>query len=121
MSAARLWPAAACVLAAAAVFFAFDPATTAWLPSCPFHALTGWWCPGCGTTRAAHALLHGHPIVALRENALVAGTSLYVAARWIANRRAPLLPRDPRLVLVALLLFAVARNVPVPPFTSLAP
>lgn len=40
-------------------------------PPCLFHLLTGFYCPGCGGTRAVKALLHGriiqsfyyHPIV----------------------------------------------------------
>lgn len=28
-------------------------------PRCPVKWLTGWDCPGCGSTRALHALLHG--------------------------------------------------------------
>ena len=31
--------------------------------SCPFHAITGLYCPGCGGTRAIMALLSGHPAV----------------------------------------------------------
>ena len=30
---------------------------------CLFHELTGFYCPGCGGTRAVLALLAGHPIL----------------------------------------------------------
>jgi hypothetical protein len=48
---------------AAAVFAGIQVGLTlAHLPgwSCPFHALTGLPCPGCGLTRAAVECLHGH-------------------------------------------------------------
>ena len=38
----------------------FDPnAANSPFPECMFHALTGWYCIGCGMTRALHALVHG--------------------------------------------------------------
>ena len=30
---------------------------------CLFHELTGFYCPGCGGTRAVLALLAGHPVL----------------------------------------------------------
>lgn len=38
----------------------FDPATSGVFPPCPFRALTGWLCPGCGSLRAIHQLLLGN-------------------------------------------------------------
>src|SRR5580698_11496053 len=38
----------------------FDPATSGIFPPCPVHYLTGWYCPGCGSLRAIHQLLHGN-------------------------------------------------------------
>ena len=38
---------------------------------CLFHELTGLYCPGCGSGRAALALLHGHLWEALRHNPLL--------------------------------------------------
>lgn len=35
---------------------------------CMFHILTGYYCPGCGNTRSADALIHGHLLLALRNN-----------------------------------------------------
>jgi len=57
-------------LAFATLFFAFEPATTWWFPSCPLHALTGWLCPLCGSLRAVHVLLRGAPRVAFELNPL---------------------------------------------------
>ena len=60
-----------CTLGCLAWFYLFDPATIdAFLP-CPFHAATGWDCPGCGTQRAVHQLLHGHARAAWEANPLV--------------------------------------------------
>jgi Protein of unknown function (DUF2752) len=57
-------------LAVAGLLFVFDPAITAWFPSCPLNALTGWLCPFCGSLRAAHALLRGNIGSALHFNAM---------------------------------------------------
>lgn len=32
------------------------------LPGCILYQFTGWYCPGCGGTRALSALLSGHPV-----------------------------------------------------------
>ncbi len=55
-------------LTVVAVVFFIDPMAARWMPKCTFHELTGWQCPGCGFTRGLHALLHGHPIEALKYN-----------------------------------------------------
>jgi hypothetical protein len=39
------------------VYFAFNPAG-GYFPPCLFYRLTGFQCPGCGTQRALHCLLH---------------------------------------------------------------
>ena len=64
-----MWAAitAAGLLAGAALYL-FNPAESRLFPPCPFHALTGWQCPGCGSLRAAHCLLHGEFIAAFRLN-----------------------------------------------------
>ena len=38
---------------------------------CLFYELTGLYCPGCGSGRAAIALLHGHVLQAFSHNALL--------------------------------------------------
>lgn len=56
---------------AAWVLYQFDPVTAGFYPACPFLTLTGFQCPGCGTTRALHALLHGQVGDAFRLNPLL--------------------------------------------------
>ena len=51
-----------------AVLTLVDPAQSIWIPKCPVKLLTGLQCPGCGFQRAAHALLHGDVLGALRFN-----------------------------------------------------
>lgn len=51
------------------IYYAFDPAQHLF-PRCPFALLTGFRCPGCGTQRAIHQLLHLNIGEAFRYNAL---------------------------------------------------
>jgi hypothetical protein len=62
---------AAGVVTAAATLYRFSPQEYSFYPRCPFFALTGHYCPGCGATRAAAELLHGHLAAALHFNAAV--------------------------------------------------
>lgn len=52
-------------------YYFLDPEAYAWIPKCPLHTLTGWDCPGCGSQRMIHALLHGDIASAFRANALL--------------------------------------------------
>jgi hypothetical protein len=116
-------------IAAGIVLYFFDPATTAWFPVCPFRALTGWNCPGCGSLRALHALLHLDIGSALRANAVTTSTviGLALAAGLRAFGRGAdafaRLTTPPALarVLIVTALFGIVRNIPVRPFTWLIP
>lgn len=59
----------ALVALAGMVYFAFDPSQSRFFPRCVFLSLTGWQCPGCGSQRAIHALLHGDIVGAWHYNA----------------------------------------------------
>ena len=87
------------------------------LPGCPFNAITGIPCPSCGTTRAALALLHGHPFHALVLNPLatLAGLAFVggglLAPVWaVAGGRIPDLPRPLPAWARAATLAALAAN-----------
>ena len=55
----------------ALILYRFDPTVARFYPHCLFHDLTGLQCPGCGTTRALHHLLHGDVAGAFRLNAML--------------------------------------------------
>jgi hypothetical protein len=93
---------------AAATLGLVDPATTWWMPSCPFYALTGWLCPLCGSLRALHALLRADLVAALSFNPLlIVGLPLAL----IARRRAADFCFSARGV-AALAVFGLVRNLP---------
>jgi hypothetical protein len=104
------------------------PVALRWLPQCPLHALTGFYCPGCGATRMLYFLCHGHLRLAFEENALamislpaiVCNLALQLAGwRMNLNRRTSF--RLGTAVAAIVLVFGVARNLPVPLSRSLAP
>jgi hypothetical protein len=112
----------------------FDPtaATGSHLyPPCPFHALTGLYCPGCGSTRALHQLLHGHLAAAFGFNPLMILALPFIAYAFTSCALVALIGRSlpkvfiPPLMIRALfgliVLFWIARNIPFYPFTLLAP
>src|ERR1700690_3050404 len=104
-----------------AVLFFFDPAKSGFYPICLFHSLTGWNCPGCGGTRAACQLLHGHLLRALHDNALFVLT-LAVVAIWALRLMVQKMRNQPVTLdvparawgwfLVGALVFTVLRNLP---------
>lgn len=60
------------------VYFLVDPSKT-FMPRCPFYELTGWLCPGCGSQRAIHALLHFNISQAFKFNPLLVIALPYIA------------------------------------------
>ena len=50
------------------VLYTYPPVTSGFYPQCAFKQATGLDCPGCGTTRALHALVHGRVVDAFLFN-----------------------------------------------------
>lgn len=53
------------------LYWSYNPATYSFFPKCPFLSVTGFQCPGCGSQRALHCLLHFDFITALHYNPLL--------------------------------------------------
>jgi hypothetical protein len=111
-----------CLLAGTAYVVADDPSDGGLFLPCPFRLLTGWWCPGCGLTRATHHLFRGDVVTALRYNLLVVVVLSCLAAAWLlwlvsrTGRSISRFVSIPVWVQAAagtlLVAFAVVRNLP---------
>jgi hypothetical protein len=117
----------AVAVAISAMVFFFNPTTHAFYPVCRFHQLTGLNCPGCGSTRALYALLHGNFSNVLRDNALFVLGIFALALRgiWFAAKKfrgQPTVNFFPAKLLWPLLfialVFTVLRNLPAFSFLS---
>lgn len=112
----------------------FDPnaADSAFLP-CLFLKFTGLYCPGCGTTRALHAAVHGDMAGVLAMNPLLPLLAVLLPMMLLhgAGRRMPL-PASLSKPIMDVLLggrfwllliggYWVLRNLPWAPFSWLAP
>ncbi|SNS69277.1 DUF2752 domain-containing protein [Actinomadura mexicana] len=120
-----LRPGGVLILCVAAVLYvaAVDPNEAGHYPTCPFLALTGFQCPGCGSMRTVHALAHGHLQEAFGLNVLTVAMLPVLAFFWLRWARARALDRPvrskvahPALIWVlfgTILLFWLIRNLPV--------
>jgi hypothetical protein len=112
------------------VLFCFDPRQYHFYPVCFFHKATGLLCPGCGALRALHQLLHGHLATAFRFNPMLVVFLPFLF--WFGARFARQTAGDQPLslglrpvwlwlILTAVLVVSVLRNLPGTPFALLRP
>jgi hypothetical protein len=109
----------------------FDPATSGVFPPCPVWYLTGWYCPGCGSLRAIHQLLHGNLQAAWAMNPLMILLLPFVGYGLTSHAVGVIRGRGlPQLFLPAawiqalggvIIVYGIVRNLPFHPFNLLAP
>ena len=116
-------------LAAGTIYlFIFEPGKSGLFLRCPFRALTGFLCPGCGSTRGLHHLLHGDVVGAFQMNplfVLALPFLLYVLLKYSSSviLQRPIKPNQlqPKYIwvlFVTVLSFWIFRNTPWYPFVS---
>lgn len=108
-----------------------NPETKTVLPPCGFYLATGYYCPGCGMTRALHSVLQGDIVRAIKFNAVLVvalPVLIYFYILWMnwafTGRKMPTFTISKKVswTLVAIVaIFVVGRNLPgaIPQFFSL--
>ncbi len=112
------------IVAAAALiaFYLAAVRATGFMPRCIFKWATGWDCPGCGSQRALHALLHGDITRAVESNLLIPFAVAYLAvlgAAWLLTENPALRRLHSRLtspaalatVATAIIAWTILRNL----------
>ena len=114
------------VLSGAAILFRFDPAAHGFYPFCIFYRTTGLLCPGCGSLRSFHHLLHGEVVDAIRYNPLLVASCPFLIwfgarllGRALGKEMKPIVvkPKWMWVGLAILVGFGILRNLPLAPLT----
>ncbi|MFN2261584.1 MAG: DUF2752 domain-containing protein [Psychroflexus sp.] len=113
-------------------YFNFSPNNFNFFPKCPFYLVTGLHCPGCGSQRAFHEILHGNFIAGIQHNLLIVLAVLVIAYKFFVffknNKNPKKLSQNllyhnatPWVTLILVVGFWIIRNIPYAPFRFFAP
>lgn len=100
-----------------------NPLGNNWVPRCPTEQFMGFYCPGCGSTRATHHLLNARLMSALAYNPALVVVGLPLGLWYLARTTAfilfgrrvkfPMIPAKAGwAALILLLAFTALRNLP---------
>lgn len=117
----RVLIAAGCVaVVAMGLLYVFAEPSSGLYPRCLFKTLTGLSCPGCGSQRAIHSLLHGDFRAAFGYNALFIIEIPLLAILAVVNHAGSRLPRLQRFlnarsfilfILATIIIWTIVRNI----------
>jgi hypothetical protein len=119
---ATKWLVMICAIAFVSVLVVLDPNSTYWFVKCPFKAVFGLQCPGCGSQRAVFALLHGNWKAAFALNPIFVLAIPYIGLGFLSDltkentfgiwiRKHLFGAIALRICMVVVLVFTVLRNV----------
>lgn len=108
------------------LYFSYNPSNNTHLfPKCPFYGISGLHCPGCGSQRAIHDLMHLRFLDAIGHNLLLMITIFFGGGLYLYSRSkfSKLIyhPKSPYIIFSIVILFWVLRNLNFSPFHYLAP
>jgi len=112
-------------------YYFVNPNKVNYLLKCPLYATTGIYCPGCGSQRATHALLHLNFVEMFKQNLLyffailllVYHLGIYIFNNIFNKKYTSILnyKKTPVIILIIVIIFWILRNLPWEPFNLLAP
>ncbi len=113
------------------IYFNINPSEANFIPKCPLYSTTGVYCPGCGSQRALHDLLHlnikeviGHNLLFLLGLFIIGYHFIIEGINLLKKTKINNLlyhPKTPIFLLIIIVLFWILRNIPFYPFSLLAP
>jgi Protein of unknown function (DUF2752) len=116
------------IAAISLLLFFVNPTRSTVFPQCPFRLLTGFQCPGCGSTRAFYQLIHLHPLAAFKLNPLMMLTLPFIIYGLLGFTHSAITGKPQRRILIPsvylwgwlglLIFFWIFRNTPWYPFVS---
>lgn len=111
---------AAVISILAVTYYYYDPTEVDWMPRCLWKVVTATDCPGCGSQRMAHALMHGDICGAWHANAFaLCMLPIIVFMIWLELMRGSLpklyskvhSPWVIRLIFIMILAWWIIRNL----------
>ena len=102
------------------MYYYYNPEQYQLFPKCPFLLLTGYKCPGCGSQRAIHSILHFEIVKALKYNMLLVfsipyiGLLVYMECCKKNTLKLYMLIHDPKIAigyLFIIVLWWIFRNI----------
>ena len=107
------------------VLYFVNPASSPYVPPCPLHSIMGLYCPGCGSLRASHAIVHGDIAAAVALNPMLVALAIAAMLHALGRRMKISAPGIERRLIASLpwiiIAYGVLRNIPLYPLNLLAP